>query len=42
MTWRRARGWAVNHGILCLANSADEPSIEAIGRRTIARLLDTA
>jgi aminoglycoside phosphotransferase (APT) family kinase protein len=37
--WRRARGWALNLGIAYLANSADNPQILAIGRRTLDRIL---
>jgi aminoglycoside phosphotransferase (APT) family kinase protein len=38
-TWARARGWAVSHGVMCLASSADNPRIGAIGRRTIDAVL---
>lgn len=40
-TWARGRGWAVSLGLACLANSADNPIIEGIGRRTVAELLRT-
>lgn len=39
-TWRRARGWAVNHGIACVATSADDATMRAIGHATLRRLLD--
>jgi aminoglycoside phosphotransferase (APT) family kinase protein len=38
-TWMRARGWALAHGLACLATSADNPLMLAIGRRTIDAVL---
>jgi aminoglycoside phosphotransferase (APT) family kinase protein len=38
-TWARARGWALNLGIVLLAWSADHPQLTAIGRRTLAAVL---
>jgi len=37
--WARARGWALALSLACLANSADNPLIAAIGRRTIDAVL---
>jgi aminoglycoside phosphotransferase (APT) family kinase protein len=37
--WQRARGWALNLGIVYLANSADNPWLLAVGRRTLDRIL---
>ena len=37
--WRRARGWALALGVAFLANSADNPQIHGIGRRTLAAVL---
>jgi aminoglycoside phosphotransferase (APT) family kinase protein len=37
--WARARGWALNLAIAFLANSADNPQIMNVGRRTLRRLL---
>lgn len=34
-TWARGRGWALAHGVACLANSADDPAFTALGRHTI-------
>jgi aminoglycoside phosphotransferase (APT) family kinase protein len=31
--WERGRGWAIFHSIAILANSADAPEINAVGRR---------
>lgn len=39
-TWVRARGWALLHGILCVASSADNPLIAGVGRKTIEAVLD--
>jgi aminoglycoside phosphotransferase (APT) family kinase protein len=39
-TWCRARGNALAHGLACCANSADQPLIETMGRRTIQSVLD--
>ena len=38
-TWARARGWALSHGIACLASSADNPRMHAVGARTLANVL---
>lgn len=35
-TWTRAHGWAAQFGVVFVANSADNPTIAAIGRRTLA------
>jgi hypothetical protein len=37
--WLRARGWALNLGIVFLAYSADNPQLLAVGRRTLERIL---
>jgi aminoglycoside phosphotransferase (APT) family kinase protein len=37
--WVRARGWALNLGIVFLAYSADNPQLLAVGRRTLERIL---
>jgi aminoglycoside phosphotransferase (APT) family kinase protein len=37
--WLRARGWALNFGIVYLAHSADNPQLLAVGRRTLDRVL---
>lgn len=37
--WRRAYGWALVHSLACLSNSADNPTINAIGRKTLAAVL---
>ena len=37
--WQRARGWALNLGIVYLAYSADNPWLLAVGRRTLERIL---
>ncbi len=39
-TWSRARGWALNHAVACLAASADDPVIASVGARTLAAVLD--
>jgi len=39
-TWRRARGWAVLLGCAMTLNSADNQVIAAIGRNTLAAVLD--
>ena len=36
--WARARGWALNLGLVCLAYSADNPQLLEVGRRTLARI----
>jgi aminoglycoside phosphotransferase (APT) family kinase protein len=35
-TWERARGWALSLGLAYLASSADNPTLERVGRETIA------
>jgi len=37
--WRRARGWALNLGIVWLAHSADNPQLQNVGRRTLGRIM---
>jgi aminoglycoside phosphotransferase (APT) family kinase protein len=37
--WARAQGWALALSLACLANSADNPLIAAIGRRTMDAVL---
>jgi aminoglycoside phosphotransferase (APT) family kinase protein len=37
--WARARGWALALALACLANSADNPLIAAMGRRTLDAVL---
>jgi aminoglycoside phosphotransferase (APT) family kinase protein len=37
--WRRAYGWALVHSLGCLTNSADNPTINAIGQRTFNAVL---
>jgi aminoglycoside phosphotransferase (APT) family kinase protein len=37
--WRRARGWALNLGVVYLAYSADNPRLLNVGRRTLERIL---
>jgi len=41
-TWARGRGWALNLAIVFLAWSADNPRLHAVGRRTLAAVLDAA
>ena len=38
-TWARGRGWALSWGLVCLAHSADNPTLEAIGRRAVDEAL---
>jgi len=38
-TWTRARGWALSLGLAYLANSADNPTLERIGNRTLEAAL---
>jgi aminoglycoside phosphotransferase (APT) family kinase protein len=38
-TWVRARGWALGLSLACLANSADNPLMAEIGRRTMDAVL---
>ena len=40
--WTRARGWALSLAIVLLAWSADNPRLHAVGRRTLAAVLDAA
>lgn len=37
--WTRARGWALNLGLVFLAHSADNPQLMAVGRRTLDAVL---
>ena len=37
-TWRRAEGWALAMAVAYLANSADNPLISGLGRRTLQNL----
>jgi aminoglycoside phosphotransferase (APT) family kinase protein len=39
-TWARARGWALALGVAIVANSADHPALDRVGRRTLAAVLD--
>jgi aminoglycoside phosphotransferase (APT) family kinase protein len=41
-TWARARGWALGLSVMMLANSADNPQIADIGRRTLGAVLAEA
>jgi len=34
-TWNRARAWALSHATACLANSADDPTMQRLGRVTL-------
>jgi aminoglycoside phosphotransferase (APT) family kinase protein len=38
-TWARARGNALAHAVAVLVSSADDPTMEAMGRRTLAAVL---
>jgi aminoglycoside phosphotransferase (APT) family kinase protein len=38
-TWDRARGWALQLAVAYVANSADNPVIAEVGRRTLAAVL---
>ena len=38
-TWDRARGWALNHAVACLASSADNARMHAVGEATLAHVL---
>jgi aminoglycoside phosphotransferase (APT) family kinase protein len=38
-TWVRARGCALSHGLACLATSADNARMHAVGRRTVDAVL---
>jgi aminoglycoside phosphotransferase (APT) family kinase protein len=37
--WRRARGWALHFALVYLANSADNPQLRNVGRRTLRAVL---
>lgn len=37
--WTRARGWALTLAVACIANSADNADIAAIGERTLAAVI---
>jgi aminoglycoside phosphotransferase (APT) family kinase protein len=39
-TWRRGEGWALALGLAVLAGSADRPAFTALGRRTVAAVVD--
>jgi aminoglycoside phosphotransferase (APT) family kinase protein len=41
-TWARARGWALNLAVVLLAWTADQPGLNAVGRRTLAAVLADA
>jgi aminoglycoside phosphotransferase (APT) family kinase protein len=41
-TWARGRGWALNLAIVFLAWSADNPGLQAVGRRTLDAVLAEA
>lgn len=41
-TWVRARGAALAHALACLAHSADNPMMAAVGRRTLDAVLADA
>jgi hypothetical protein len=38
-TWTRARGWALFFGLMFLAEGGNEPSMRALGLRTIDAVL---
>lgn len=38
--WARARGWALDLGVVFLAHSADNPQLLSVGRRTLRAVLD--
>jgi aminoglycoside phosphotransferase (APT) family kinase protein len=40
-TWTRARGWALFFGLVFLAEGASEPSIRALGERTLDAVLES-
>ena len=40
--WARGRGWALNLAVVFLAWSADNPQLQAVGRRTLAAVLAAA
>ena len=37
--WARATGWALALGLVCLAHSADNPQLAAVGRHTLRAVL---
>src|SRR5262249_4199332 len=37
--WLRAKGCAISHALACLASSADNARMEAVGRRTLNAVL---
>lgn len=39
-TIARGAGWALNHGLACVAGSSDHPAVDRIGRTTLARLVE--
>jgi len=39
-TWVRARGWALTLGLVGIANSRDDPQLEALGHSTVQAVLD--
>lgn len=39
--WTRAKGWALNFALIFLAHSADNPQLQAVGRRTLHTVLAT-
>lgn len=39
-TWIRARGWALSHGLACLAHSSDDPRMARIGASTLREVVD--
>jgi len=41
-TWVRARGCALSHGLACLASSADNARMHAVGQRTLEAVLSAA
>ena len=41
-TWRRGRAWALALGLAIWSGSADNPAFTALGRRTVAAVLESA
>lgn len=41
-TWVRARGCALSHAVACLASSADNPRMHAVGQRTLDAVLSSS
>lgn len=39
-TWERGRGWALDLGLRCAANSADNPLLGQVGTYTISQILN--